>query len=50
MVLCGYGTRYVTLREEHSAENIWTQKRDEVTGSWRKLHNEEIITCTLRQI
>jgi hypothetical protein len=40
----------VTLREEHRLrvfENrvlrrIFGQKRDEVTGGWRKLHNEEL--------
>jgi hypothetical protein len=41
---------FVTLREEHRlrvSENrvlrrIFGPKRDEVTGSWRKLHNEEL--------
>jgi hypothetical protein len=40
----------VTLREEHRLrvlENrvlrkIFEPKRDEVTGAWRKLHNEEL--------
>jgi hypothetical protein len=40
----------LTLREEHRLrvfENrvlrrIFGQKRDEVTGGWRKLHNEEL--------
>jgi hypothetical protein len=40
----------LTLREEHilrAFENrvlrrIFGQKRDEVTGEWRKLHNEEL--------
>jgi hypothetical protein len=40
----------LTLREEHSLrvfENrvlrrIFGAKRDEVTGGWRKLHNEEL--------
>jgi hypothetical protein len=40
----------VTLREEHTVrvfENsaltrIFTPKRDEVTGDWRKSHNEEL--------
>jgi hypothetical protein len=43
-----YGS--LTLREEHRlrvSENrllrrIFVQKRDEVTGGWRKLHNEEL--------
>jgi len=25
-------------------------KRDEVTGDWRKLHNEELMICTSNQI
>ena len=49
-VLCGCETRSVTFREEHSLrvfENrvprkIFGRKRDEVTGEWRKLHNEEL--------
>jgi hypothetical protein len=41
---------FLTLREEHRLrvfENgvlrrIFGQKRDEVTGEWRELHNEEL--------
>jgi hypothetical protein len=51
--ICGfYGceTLSLTLREEHRLrvfENrvlrtIFGPKRDEVTGGWRKLHNEEL--------
>jgi hypothetical protein len=44
------GTWSLTLREEHRLrvfENtvprrIFGPKRDEVTGDWRKLHNEEL--------
>jgi hypothetical protein len=25
-------------------------KREKVTGGWRKLYNEELITCTLHQM
>jgi len=50
VVFCGCGTWSVTLREEHrlrAFENrvlrrIFGLKRDEVTGEWRKLHNEEL--------
>jgi hypothetical protein len=28
---------------------IFGPKRDEVTGKWRKLHNEELHTCTPHQ-
>jgi hypothetical protein len=49
VVLHGYETWFLTLREEHGLrvfENrmlrrIFEQKRDEVIGVWRKLHNEE---------
>jgi hypothetical protein len=50
VVLYGCGTWSVKLREEHRLrvfENrvlrrIFGPKRDEVTGEWRKLHNEEL--------
>jgi hypothetical protein len=49
-VLCGCETWSLTLREEHRLrvfENmvlreIFRPKRDEVTGEWRKLHNQEL--------
>jgi hypothetical protein len=50
VVLYGCETWSLTLREEHRlrvSENrvlrrIFGPKRDEVTGEWRKLHNEEL--------
>ena len=50
VVLYGCETWSLILREEHRLmvlENrvlrrIFRLKRDEVTGEWRKLHNEEI--------
>jgi hypothetical protein len=50
LVLYGRETWSLTLREEHRLrvfENrvlrrIFGPKRDEVTGEWRKLHNEEL--------
>jgi hypothetical protein len=50
VVLYGCETGSVTLREEHRLrvfENrvlrrIFGSKRDDVTGGWRKLHNEEL--------
>jgi hypothetical protein len=49
VVLYGCETWPLTLREEHRLrmfENrvlrIFGLKRDEVTGGWRKLHNEEL--------
>jgi hypothetical protein len=49
VILYGCETWSLTLREEHRLrefENrllrrIFGPKRDEVTGEWRKLHNEE---------
>ena len=50
LVLCGFETWLLTLREERRLrlfENrvlrrIFGPKRDEVTGEWRKLHNENL--------
>jgi hypothetical protein len=50
VVLYGCETLSLTLREEHRLrvfENrvlrrIFGPKRDEVTGGWRKLHNQEL--------
>jgi hypothetical protein len=50
VILYGCETWSLTLREEHRLrvfENrvlrrIFTLKRVEVTGGWRKLHNEEL--------
>jgi hypothetical protein len=50
VVLCGCETWSLTLREkrrlrvfEHGVlKRIFGPKRDEVTGEWRKLHNEEL--------
>jgi hypothetical protein len=48
--LYGCGTWSLTLREEHRLRlfgnrvlrRIFGSKRDEETGEWRKLHNEEL--------
>jgi hypothetical protein len=50
VVLYGCETWSVTLREEHMLKvfenrmmrRIFGPKRDEVTGEWRRLHNEEL--------
>ena len=50
VVLYGCETRSLTMREERRLrvfENrvlrrIFGPKRDEVTGEWRKVHNEEL--------
>jgi hypothetical protein len=47
---CGCKTWSLTLREEHKLRvfqnrvlrKIFRPKRDEVTGEWRRLHNEEL--------
>jgi hypothetical protein len=55
VVLYGCETWSLTLREENRLRvfekrflrKISGPKRDEVTGEWRKLHNEELhILCT----
>jgi hypothetical protein len=50
VVLYGHETLLLTLREEHrlrvfenrALRRIFGPKRDEVTGDWRILHNEEL--------
>jgi len=50
VVLCGRETWSLTLREERRPRvlesrvlrRIFGPTRDEVTGEWRKLHNEEL--------
>jgi hypothetical protein len=45
VVLYGCETWSLTLREEHRRgvlRRLFGPKRDEVTGEWRKLHNEEL--------
>jgi len=45
----------VTLREEHRfrvfvnrvLRRIFGPKREEVAYDWRRLYNEELLTCTL---
>jgi hypothetical protein len=50
VVLYGCETSSLTLREDHTLRvfenrvlrSIFGPKRDEMTGEWRKLHNEEL--------
>jgi len=50
VVLYGYGTWSLTLREERKLRvfqnmvlrRIFGPRRDEITGVWRRLHNEEL--------
>ena len=58
VVLYGCETLSLTLREERRLRvfedrvlrRIFERKRDEVTGEWRKLHNEELNDCILHRI
>jgi hypothetical protein len=36
--------------ENRVLRRIFGPKRDEVTGEWRKLHNEELMICTAHPI
>jgi hypothetical protein len=42
VVLCGYGTWSLILRifENMARRRLFGPKRDEIIGSWRKLHKE----------
>jgi hypothetical protein len=58
VILYGCETWSLTIKEEHMLrvfENrvlrrVFGPKRDEGTGGWRKLHNEELRIYTLRQV
>jgi hypothetical protein len=58
VVLYGCETCSLTLREEHrlrvfengGLRRIFGPRSDEVTGEWRKLHNEELRDFTLHQV
>jgi hypothetical protein len=58
VVLYGCETWSLTLREEHRLKmfgnrvrrRMFGPKRNEVTGEWRKLHNEGLHICTPPQI
>jgi hypothetical protein len=55
VVLYGCKTWPLTLKEEHRLKvfenrvlrRIFGPKRDEVTGGWRKLHNEELVPTSI---
>jgi hypothetical protein len=42
VVLYGCETWSLTLRENRVLRRMFGPRRDEVTGEWRKLHNEEL--------
>jgi len=54
VVLYGCEAWLLTLREERKLRvfegmvlrRIFGPRRDEVTGEWRRLHNEELNVCT----
>jgi hypothetical protein len=54
IVLYGWETLSLIQMEEHTLSmseykvlRIFGPKREEVSGGWRGLHNEELVTCTL---
>jgi len=42
--------RRLRMFENRALRRIFGPKRDEVTGEWRKLHNEELLVCITHQI
>jgi len=54
VIFYGCETWLLTLREERRLRmfqnrvlrRIFEPRREEVTGEWRKLHNEELMSCT----
>jgi hypothetical protein len=42
--------RRLGVADNRMLRRIFGSRRDEVTGGWRKLHNEDFITCTIFQI
>jgi len=38
--------RRLRVFENRVVRRIFRPRRDEVTGEWRKLHNEELMICT----
>jgi hypothetical protein len=39
--------RKLRVSENRVLRRMFGPKRDEVTGEWRRLHNEELMICTL---
>lgn len=53
IVLHGCKSYYLTVREEHGfrvLRRIFEPKMDEMTGSWRNIHNDSSIAHILHQI
>ena len=42
--------RKLRVFENVVLRTIFGPRRDEVTGEWRRLHNEELMTCTSHPI
>jgi hypothetical protein len=53
-VKLGFGHEWEEHRlrvfENRLLRRIFGPKKDEMLGGWRKLHNEDLHICTLRQI
>jgi hypothetical protein len=45
-----YQTRRLNMFENRVLRRIFRPKRDEITGEWRKLHNEELMICTTHPV
>jgi hypothetical protein len=58
VILCGYKTWPLTYTEvcrlkvfvNRALRKIFRHKRDDVTGDWRRLHNEELYDLYLPNI
>ena len=52
VVVYGCETWSLKLREECRLGRIFGPKRDELTGEWRKLHNEELndLYCSSNKV
>jgi hypothetical protein len=44
------GHRLRVLEKNRILRKIFGPERDEVTGDWRRLHNEERYNCTSHQV
>jgi hypothetical protein len=44
-MFCGPDALSLTLREGNLECRLFGPKREEVTGGWRKFHNESFIMC-----
>jgi hypothetical protein len=43
--VCDFGVWSITFGEEHRLCVLRRREREEVTGEWRKLHNDRFMIC-----